>query len=144
MKKLAVLLGLLVSALGSSCDLFSAGSFPFAEAVPSACPGDTVIHRFARLKARGEYNPGPDFPDGPNEPPSPYHNFYFYSRENNCILYTAVASGTWKSSTVLLVSLKAPPATSEWQDFNHGLDKERQQKVLAWFNDKIKPVIADE
>ncbi|NVO32863.1 hypothetical protein [Hymenobacter lapidiphilus] len=139
MKTIAWIMLLLGCAL-SSCGGF-AGSYGYAEDVNSACRRDTIISRLTRLKASGLYDHPYSFPDGPSEPPSPYYSFYFYSKENNCILFTVVSPGYDKEAAVLLVSVKEPRPDSQWQDFNHGLDEQRQQKVLAWFNEKIKPTI---
>ncbi|WP_210518023.1 hypothetical protein [Hymenobacter terricola] len=146
MKKLAWLLLLSVfQVLICSCDInsFSAGSYAYAENVYSGCKGDTIINRLKRLKASGVYDNASSYPDGPNEPPSPYYSFYFFSRENNCILLTAVPTGGFnKESALLLVSVKGPNPTSKWQDFNHGLDKKQQERITDWFNKKIKPAIS--
>ncbi len=125
--------------LVSSCDVFSAGSYPYAEDVYSACRRDTLISRLTRLKASGAFDHPYSFADSPRK--SPYAGFYFYSKENNCILFTVVSPGFDKESAVLLVSLKQPRPDSQWQDFNHGLDEQRQQKVMAWFDRNIKPAI---
>ncbi len=141
-KKLTWLMFLLVSALVSSCDLFSAGSYPFGEGVYSACRRDTIISRLTRLKASSAFDHAYSFADIPNPPESPYASFYFYSQENNGVLHLVVGPGFDKEDAVVLVGLKEPRPGSQWQDFNHGLDKQRQQKVMAWFEEKIKPAIA--
>lgn len=142
MKKPAWPLLLLVPALVSSCDMFSAGSYPYAESVYSACRRDTLISRLTRLKASGAYDHVYSFTDGPAEPSSPYYSFYFYSKETRCILFAVVGAGFGnREDAVLLVSLKEPRPDSHWQDFNHGLDEQRQRQVIAWFDEKIKPAI---
>jgi len=137
MKKWALILLPALSAL-ASCDLnaFSAGSYPYAEQVSSACPRDSVVARLTRLKASGAYDNAYSFPDGPSES-GPYYQFYFFSRETNCIVLVAVTGA--RKSLVLLASIKEPQAGSKWQDINHGLAKERQLRVLSWFNKVIQP-----
>ncbi|KAA9339374.1 hypothetical protein F0P96_01785 [Hymenobacter busanensis] len=128
-------------ALTSSCDLFSAGAHPFAEAVYSDCPRDTIISRLIQLKATGKYDHPNSFSDGKSDAYPTYYYFYFYSREQNCVLLTAVTPGFDKKKALVLVSAKEPSTNSKWIDFNHGLYPKRQEAIIHWFNTEIKPAL---
>ncbi|GAB3639107.1 hypothetical protein GCM10027422_46980 [Hymenobacter arcticus] len=143
MKNFAWVLFPLLQSLTSSCDIrsFSAGSYPYAESVTSNCRRDYIISKLTSLKSDSKYNNTYSFPDGPNESPSPYYSFYFFSSENNCIVHMAVGPGFDKNAALLIVGIKEAYSNSPWVDFNHGLVKDRQKKIMTWFNKEIQPSI---
>ena len=132
-------LSLFGMALLSACGGF-AGPYGYAEDVSSACPRDTLIHRLTRLKATGRYDHPCSFPDGPDTY-QVNHVFYFFSPPHNRILYVVVTPGFDKTAALYLVSAKEPRPESSWEDFNHGLDRQRQKAITTWFYAEINPFL---
>lgn len=141
MKTRLIALGLFGMVLVSACGGF-AGPYGHAEGISSACRRDTLIHRLTRLKATGRYDHPYSFADGPDTYPANYV-FYFFCQPQNRIVYVAVVPGIDDHEPILLVSAKEPRPdyASAWEQFNHGLDPERQKAITKWFYAEINPFL---
>lgn len=128
-------------------DIFSPGSYPYAEHYELNYPEDKVIEVINKIKASDSKLLVPkvtiegggqwDLKDGKEKETDLWYNFYFYDKEKNEIMFTWTRPAGQNSTTFAFVSINKGLDLGNWNDINDDFGFFENRKIKKEFEETI-------
>ncbi|NLR63697.1 hypothetical protein HGH92_05195 [Chitinophaga varians] len=136
MKKL-IATAFIVICLVFACNMFSAGSFPYAEIYQYKTNKDSLIYMFELLKISDSSILVPEgygFDDGLRDASGHWYYIYFYNKRRDEIMLTWVREGIDNTYTnFAFVAVKRREDVGNWKNINKDFDRSGNKARKAEF-----------
>lgn len=127
-----------------SCNL-AAGSYPYAERYEIKCNESELIQAVTKLKRQHPECIVPaqiQLKDGRSGEKDYWYHVYFYSKDDNEIIYTWIRASNETATTFAFVSINKGLALGKWKDINKDFSERentlQKQKFERLILDEIK------